>query len=127
MDDEEAKQFNNSTLKYLVKNIKIYKEKGVAGQISLKEGLSSELPQHMCKEFIVAAQRTDINNTNNWLKFSKKILLKWMYIYMQNYLLQLAEKQVFMRTLMILINLNTNLVENLSRFVLSTDMTLNLG
>ena len=43
LDDEEAKQFNNSTLKYLVEPIKIYKEKGVAGQISSKEGLSSEL------------------------------------------------------------------------------------
>lgn len=124
LDDEEAKQFNNSTLKYLVEPIKIYKEKGVAGQISLKEGLSSELPQHMCKEFIVAAQRTDINNTNNWLNFSNLDFSEMDVFYMQNYLLQLA-KAGFYEDTDDPNSLNTNLVENLSRFVSPTDMTLN--
>tara|TARA_B100000242_G_C43054960_1_gene493517 strand:+ start:5097 stop:6785 length:1689 start_codon:yes stop_codon:yes gene_type:complete len=124
LDDEEAKQFNNSTLKYLVEPIKIYKEKSVAGQISLKEGLSSELPQHMCKEFIVAAQRTDINNTNNWLNFSNLDFSEMDVFYMQNYLLQLA-KAGFYEDTNDPNSLNTNLVENLSRFVSPTDMTLN--
>ena len=124
LDDEEAKQFNNSTLKYLVEPIKIYKEKDVAGQISLKEGLSSELPQHMCKEFIVAAQRTDINNTNNWLNFSNLDFSEMDVFYMQNYLLQLA-KAGFYEDTNDPNSLNTNLVENLSRFVSPTDMTLN--
>ena len=124
LDDEEAKQFNNSTLKYLVEPIKIYKEKDVAGQISLKEGLSSELPQHMCKEFIVAAQRTDINNTNNWLNFSNLDSSEMDVFYMQNYLLQLA-KEGFYEDTDNPNSLNTNLVENLSRFVSQTDMTLN--
>ena len=121
LDDEEAKQFNNSTLKYLVEPIKIYKKKGVAGQISLKEGLSSELPQHMCKEFIVAAQRTDINNTNNWLNFSNLDSSEMDVFFMQNYLLQLAKAGFYTDPN----SLNTNLVENLSRFVSPTDMTLN--
>jgi len=124
LDDEEAKQFNNSTLKYLVEPIKIYKEKDVAGQISLKEGLSSELPQHMCKEFIVAAQRTDINNTNNWLNFSNLDFSEMDVFFMQNYLLQLA-KSGFYEDTNDPNSLNTNLVENLSRFVSPTDMTLN--
>lgn len=124
LDDEEAKQFNNFTLKYLVEPIKIYKEKGVAGQISLKEGLSSELPQHMCKEFIVAAQRTDINNTNNWLNFSNLDSSEMNVFYMQNYLLQLA-KAGFYKNTDDPNSLNTNLVENLSRFVSKTDITLN--
>lgn len=123
LDDEEAKQFNNSTLKYLVEPIKIYKEKGVAGQISLKEGLSSELPQHMCKEFIVAAQRTDINNTNNWLNFSNLDSSEMDPFYMQNYLLQLA-KEGFYEDTDDPNSLNTNLIENLSRFVSETDMIL---
>ena len=124
LDDEEAKQFNNFTLKYLVEPIKIYKEKGVAGQISLKEGISSELPQHMCKEFIVAAQRTDINNTNNWLNFSNLDSSEMNVFYMQNYLLQLA-KAGFYKNTDDPNSLNTNLVENLSRFVSKTDITLN--
>ena len=45
----------------------------------------------MCKEFIVAAQRTDINNTNNWLNFFNLDFSEMDVFYMQNYLLQLAK------------------------------------
>ena len=48
LDDKEAKQFNNHSIKYLVEPIKLYEEKSIAGKISLKEGISSELPQRIC-------------------------------------------------------------------------------
>ena len=123
LDDEETKQFNNLSLKYLVEPIKLYEENNVNGNISLKEGISSELPQHMCKEFIVTAQRTDIDYANNWLNFSNLDNSEMDIFYMQNYLLQLA-KEGFYEDPDDPNSLNTNIVENLSRFVSDTDITL---
>ena len=122
LDGDESKYFNNS-IKYLVEPIKKYEENKSNGYISLKEGISSELPQHMCKEIIVAAQRTDINYTNNWLNFSNLDDSDMDIFYMQNYLLQIA-KEGFYENISDPQTLNTNIIENLSRFISDTDITL---
>tara|TARA_E500000178_G_scaffold352498_1_gene416070 strand:+ start:1064 stop:2752 length:1689 start_codon:yes stop_codon:yes gene_type:complete len=123
LDDEEANYFNNQSMKYLIEPVKLYEEKGVHGEISLKEGISSELPQHMCKEFIVAAQRTDIDYANNWLNFSNLDNSEMDIFYMQNYLLQLA-KEGFYEDVNDPESLNINIVENLSRFISDTNIAL---
>ena len=77
----------------------------------------------MCKEFIVAAQRTDIDYANNWLNFSNLDNSEMDIFYMQNYLLQLA-KEGFYEDVNDPESLNINIVENLSRFISDTDIAL---
>ena len=123
LDDEEAKYFKSKSIKYLVEPVKMYEEKGVNGEVLLKEGISSELPQHMCKEFIIAAQRSDVNYANNWLNFSNLDNSEMDTFYMQNYLLQLA-KEGYYEDINDDNTLNIDIVENLSRFISDTDITL---
>ena len=116
LDKEEKKRFIEDTLQYLVEPIQKYEIKSKKNNIVLKEGLSSEIPRHMCKEVLIFARRNDMKNSNNWLNFTNLDDISNNYYDYQNYFYKIAYKGPG--------NGSTNNIRNLSEFIIDNDKQL---
>lgn len=72
LDNQLKKDFQESTLQYIVEPITKLILKDRTGMLNIRDDPTNAMPHHPCKEIIIASRRNDVINTNNWLNFTNK-------------------------------------------------------